>query len=104
MLQPLRDDAACLFGLPLERLVLDELIREVGELVPGAAELARQTQRDDAVVEQLEADAESVHRRKVDGGPFEPERRLLILDVGRRGGFGRELRADAAADGRAAAA
>ena len=52
--EALGDAAARLFGLPLERFVFDELIGDVGELGPRAVELARQSQRDDAVVEHLE--------------------------------------------------
>ena len=59
-LQTVGDRAACLLGLPLERLVLDELIGDLRELDPGATEFARQAQRDDAVIEQLETDAKSV--------------------------------------------
>ena len=58
--QPLGDAAACLLGLPFERFVFDELIGRIRERGPGAVEIARQPQRDDAVVEHLEADAETV--------------------------------------------
>ena len=99
-LQAIGDRAARLLGLPLERFVFDELIGRVGQIGPGAVEVARQPQRDDAVVEQLEADAKAVNRREVDAGAVEEQRRLLISDVGRRRGLRCELRADAAADRR----
>ncbi len=100
VLETFGDAAARLLGLPFERFVFDELIGRVRKLGPGAVELARQPQRDDAVVEHLEAGTETVDDRDVNAGAVELQRRLLISDVGGCGRFRRERRADAAADRR----
>jgi hypothetical protein len=98
--ESLDDQTATFLGLALECFVLDELVRQIGQHRPGPAEILRQSEGDDPVVEQLEADTEPVDHRCVDGCAVEPQGRLEILHVGGSGRLGRQPRGHAAANQR----
>jgi hypothetical protein len=79
-------------GVGFERCVVHELQARRDEVRPRPGEPPAQRDRDHAVVVDADADAQASDLRHIEHGAVEGEGRLLILDVGRRGGLGRQLR------------